>query len=58
LLASLLTVTPAWRHVDLLPVLGRGPEEEESGVSDDDKDRRDDAHRTRWVLDERAADAA
>jgi hypothetical protein len=40
-------------------VLGRGgeEEEEEADVSDEDKDRRDDEHRARWVLDERAADA-
>jgi hypothetical protein len=56
LLASLLTVTPAWQHVDPLPVLGRGPEEEEEDV-DEDKDRRDDEHRARWVLDERAGRA-
>jgi hypothetical protein len=58
LLASLLTVAPAWAHVNLLPVLGRNEEDEEkSEVNDDDKDRRDDEHRARWVLDERAVNA-
>ncbi len=59
LLASLLTVTPAWRPVDPLPVLGHDEEEhEDTDLSDEDKDRRDDEHRARWVLDERAADAS
>jgi hypothetical protein len=63
LLASLLTVTPAWRHVDPLPVLGRTDEEEEERdvndetMSAEEKDRRDDEHRARWVLDERAGSA-
>jgi hypothetical protein len=55
LVASLISVTPAWRHVDPLPVLGRDDEEqEESDVTDEDQDRRDDEHRARWVLDERS----
>ncbi|MGH7895589.1 MAG: tandem-95 repeat protein, partial [Candidatus Binatia bacterium] len=59
LVASLISVTPAWRHVDPLPVLGRDDEEEEdTDLADDDKDRRDDEHRARWVLDERASSSA
>ena len=44
----------AWRHPDPLPVLAR---DEDTELTENDKDRRDDEHRARWVLDERAADA-
>ena len=59
LMASLLASSPAWRHVDPLPVLGRDDEEEEGewdeDMSDDEKDRKDDEHRAAWVLEEREA---
>ena len=55
---SLLASSPAWRHVDPLPVLGRDDEEEEA-VADDDTDearnRRDEEHRAAWVLDDSKA---
>jgi hypothetical protein len=51
LVASLLASTPAWRHVDPLPVLGRDEEEEEEwDESAEDKDKKDDEHRAAWVL--------
>jgi hypothetical protein len=51
LVASLLASTPAWRHVDPLPVLGRDDEEEEEwDDSAQDKDKKDDEHRAAWVL--------
>jgi hypothetical protein len=55
LVASLLTATPAWRHVDPLPVLGRDEEEKEEWdeVREEDKDKKDDEHRAAWVLGER-----
>jgi hypothetical protein len=56
LVASLLASSPAWRHVDPLPVLGRDDEEEEAWdetAEDEDKDRKDDEHRAAWVLEER-----
>ena len=59
LVASLLASSPAWRHVDPLPVLGRDDEEEEGEwdeeTSDEEKDRKDDEHRAAWVLEEREA---
>jgi len=55
LMASLLASSPAWRHVDPLPVLGRDDEEEETGWDDEEKDRKDDEHRAAWVLEEREA---
>ena len=56
LIASLLASSPAWRHVDPLPVLGRDDEdEEEYDVADEDKERKDDEHRAAWVLEERQA---
>jgi hypothetical protein len=55
LIASLLASSPAWRHVDPLPVLGRDDEdEEEHDVADEDQERKDDEHRAAWVLEERA----
>ena len=55
LVASLLASSPAWRHVDPLPVLGRDDEEE--GESDEaeetEQDHKDDGHRAAWVLEER-----
>ena len=55
LIASLLASSPAWRHVDPLPVLGRDEEdEEEYDVAEEDKDRKDDEHRAAWVLEERS----
>ena len=54
LIASLLASSPAWRHVDPLPVLGRDEEdEEEYDVAEEDKERKDDEHRAAWVLEER-----
>jgi hypothetical protein len=51
LVASLLASTPAWRHVDPLPVLGRDEEDkEEWDESAEDKDKKDDEHRAAWVL--------
>ncbi len=38
LLASLLASTPAWRHVDPLPVLGRDEEDPEIDWGDADED--------------------
>jgi hypothetical protein len=57
LVASLLSATPAWRHVDPLPVLGRDEEEKEEWDDADEKDqeKKDDEHRARWVLGEREA---
>jgi hypothetical protein len=57
LVASLLSATPAWRHVDPLPVLGRDEEEKEEwdDASKDDKDKKDDEHRAAWILEEREA---
>jgi hypothetical protein len=55
LVASLLASSPAWRHVDPLPVLGRDDEdEEEADVVEEDKERKDDEHRAAWVLEDRA----
>jgi hypothetical protein len=56
LMASLLSVSPAWRHVDPLPVLGRGPEaDDDEDDTEQDQEKRDDEHRARWVLDESGA---
>jgi hypothetical protein len=55
LMASLLSTKPAWRHVDPLPVLGRDPETEDEEELESDKEKRDDEHRARWVLDESPA---
>lgn len=55
LVASLLTATPASRHVDPLPVLGRDPETEDEDEAEIDHDKRADEHRARWVLDEQQA---
>jgi hypothetical protein len=55
LVASLLASSPAWRHVDPLPVLGRDDEEEREWdeSAEEDKDHKDDEHRAAWVLEER-----
>jgi large repetitive protein len=54
LMASLLASSPAWRHVDPLPVLGRDEEDEdEYEVVEEDKDRKDEEHRAAWVLEDR-----
>jgi hypothetical protein len=57
LMASLLASSPAWRHVDPLPVLGRDDEEEEvwDEAAEEDQDNKDDEHRAAWVLEEREA---
>jgi hypothetical protein len=55
LVATLLSTTPAWRHVDPLPVLGRDPEKEDEDKAETDQDKRADEHRARWVLDEQPA---
>jgi hypothetical protein len=53
LVASLLASSPAWRHVDPLPVLGRDEEEEgEWDESTEDQDKKDEEHRAAWVLEE------
>jgi hypothetical protein len=61
LVASLLSATPAWRHVDPLPALLGREEDEKEGWDDDadekDKDKKDDEHRAAWVLEEREAQA-
>jgi hypothetical protein len=54
LMASLLASSPAWRHVDPLPVLGRDEEdEEEHDFAEEDKERKDEEHRAAWVLEGR-----
>jgi hypothetical protein len=52
LIASLVASAPAWRHVDPLPVLGRDDEEGEQfdSADEEDKERKDEEHRARWVL--------
>ena len=55
LVASLRTTTPAWRHVDPLPVLGRDPEIDDEDEPEADEEKRADEHRARWVLDVSAA---
>ncbi|MGH7416146.1 MAG: cadherin-like domain-containing protein, partial [Candidatus Rokuibacteriota bacterium] len=52
LVASLLSATPAWRHVDPLPVLGRDEEEKEKWdeAEEEDQDKKDEEHRAAWVL--------
>ena len=53
-MASLLASSPAWRHVDPLPVLGRDEEdEEEHDFAEEDKERNDEEHRAAWVLEGR-----
>jgi hypothetical protein len=57
LVASLLASTPAWRHVDPLPVLGRDEEDEEEQwdeASAEDREKRDEEHRAAWVLEDQA----
>jgi hypothetical protein len=55
LVASLLSATPAWRHVDPLPVLGRDEDEKEEWdeVEEKDKEKKDEEHRAAWILEER-----
>ena len=56
LLASVLSSTPAWRHVDPLPVLGRTEQDEEDpDPKDEDQEKKDEERRARWVFGERAA---
>jgi hypothetical protein len=55
LVASLLSATPAWRHVDPLPVLGRDEKEPWDEVEEKDKDKKDEEHRAAWILEEREA---
>jgi hypothetical protein len=53
LVASLLASAPAWRHLDPLPVLGRGEEEEQArpdAAGDEDEEDKREEHRARWVL--------
>jgi hypothetical protein len=53
LVASLLASSPAWRHVDPLPVLGRDDDEEEEvwdETSAEEQEKRDDEHRAAWVF--------
>ena len=57
LVASLLASAPAWRHIDPLPVLGRGDEDEEDvewGDAEDAESKRDEQAAS-WVLGERSA---
>ncbi len=51
------SATPAWRHVDPLPMLGRDEEaqEEWDDAHKADKDKKDDEHRAAWILEEREA---
>jgi hypothetical protein len=61
LVASLLASSPAWRHVDPLPVLGRDEEENAAeeqwdDASEEDKQKQDDEHRAAWVLEEQASE--
>jgi hypothetical protein len=58
IVASVLASSPAWRHVDPLPVLGRDEEEEEEIEEEQDKEKKDDEHRAAWVLEERGAPAS
>ena len=56
LIASVLASSPAWRHVDPLPVLGKDEDEETQWVDehqDEDQDRKDEEHRAAWVLEAR-----
>jgi hypothetical protein len=57
LVASLLSATPAWRHVDPLPVLGRDEDEREQWdeVEEQDQEKKDEEHRAAWVLEGREA---
>ncbi|MET0911081.1 MAG: Ig-like domain-containing protein, partial [Ilumatobacteraceae bacterium] len=57
LVARQLASSPAGRHLDPLPVLGRDDEEESEwdGDSEEEKDQKDDEHRAAWVLEERQA---
>jgi hypothetical protein len=57
LVASLLTTTPAWRHVDPLPVLGQDPDTDEEEDVEEDQEKRDDEHRAAWVLEGRGTAA-
>ena len=60
LVASLLASSPAWRHVDPLPVLGRDEEDEEEQwdeASAEDREKRDEEHRAAWVLEGRNSEA-
>jgi VCBS repeat-containing protein len=60
LVASLLSATPAWRHVDPLPALLGRDEDEKEGWDDadeKDKEKKDDEHRAAWVLEEREGQA-
>jgi hypothetical protein len=53
LLASLLASSPAWRHLDPLPVLGRDDEDNDGWdeeLSAEDQAKRDEEHRAAWVL--------
>jgi hypothetical protein len=57
LVASLLASAPAWRHIDPLPVLGRGDEDEEDvewGDAEDAESKRDEQAAS-WVLGDRSA---
>jgi hypothetical protein len=56
LVASLLASSPAWRHVDPLPVLGSDKEDDEAQwdeESAEEKDKQDEEHRAAWVLEDR-----
>jgi hypothetical protein len=55
IIASLLASSPAWRHVDPLPVLGRDEEDErdQEAVEKEDQDLKDEEHRAKWVLEGR-----
>jgi hypothetical protein len=52
--ASLLASSPAWRHVDPLPVLGRDDEEDaeqwDGEETAEERAKRDEEHRAAWVL--------
>lgn len=57
LVASLLASAPAWRHIDPLPVLGRGDDDEEEedvewGDAEDADEKRDEQAAS-WVLEDK-----
>jgi hypothetical protein len=58
LIASLLASAPAWRHIDPLPVLARGDDEEEEediewGEAEDAEEKRDEQAAS-WVLEDKS----
>jgi hypothetical protein len=58
LVASLLASAPAWRHIDPLPVLGRGDDDEQEADVEwgeaEDADEKRDEQAASWVLEDKA----